>query len=560
MALRAVLCAIAFLAFLTPIDNADVWFHLRLGSEIVESGRVPRDDRHSFTADGAPFVAQEWLTEVGLYGLLMAAGTTGIALASAALVAATFGVLLAAMEGPIALRALLLLAAAPVISTHAMARPHVLGWLLLALLQLFLRRGWRWRLVPFMALWANCHASFALGAGLVVLHVAEEALAARDPRKLRPGAAAAAATLLTPYGHHLWLFFRDLGDLPLDTLGEFKAYEPGNRWFWCWTGWVALLAAGLLRRLHRNPFDWLRAGLLCGMSYASMRYAPVTCIALSPLLSTLWKPDAGRLSPRALSGAGWAAVALALAGLGGRVRERQACRLGVDRERLPVAATGFLLESPVRGPIFNAYEFGGYLLWYAWPEFRVFVDGRMDVYRGKPIQDYYRVVSAVPEWPELLASYRVRCVMVQPERILAKALYESTDWELVFFDNTAVIFVAKGDWPELRRLPLAQGDMARHYAGRGAESARADRERNAERVAEMEHLLGLNPRFFTAHKRLAILHLRRGLAAREAGLAREADEALRQARLSLGRYLALRPEGQDDPEGQELLSRLGMPQ
>ena len=44
--------------------------------------------------------------------------------------------------------------------------------------------------------------------------------------------------------------------------------------------------------------------------------------------------------------------------------------------RYPAGAADFLLAHHVAGPIFNTYEYGGYLIWRLWPEQRVFIDGR----------------------------------------------------------------------------------------------------------------------------------------------------------------------------------------
>src|SRR5438105_1959105 len=53
--------------FVAPTDP-DVWWHLRDGRLIIESG-IPTHDVYSFTALGRPWLLQEWLTEVFMYGL-----------------------------------------------------------------------------------------------------------------------------------------------------------------------------------------------------------------------------------------------------------------------------------------------------------------------------------------------------------------------------------------------------------------------------------------------------------------------------------------------------------
>ncbi len=55
----------------------------------------------------------------------------------------------------------------------------------------------------------------------------------------------------------------------------------------------------------------------------------------------------------------------------------------------PVNAVEYLNTHEVPGPMYNAYGFGGYLVWTRGPEHKVFIDGRGDVYeRGGVFADY----------------------------------------------------------------------------------------------------------------------------------------------------------------------------
>jgi len=47
-----------------PALDPDLWWHLRTGQWIVETGTVPHTDPFSFTRAGQPWVSHEWLSEV----------------------------------------------------------------------------------------------------------------------------------------------------------------------------------------------------------------------------------------------------------------------------------------------------------------------------------------------------------------------------------------------------------------------------------------------------------------------------------------------------------------
>jgi hypothetical protein len=47
----------------------------------------------------------------------------------------------------------------------------------------------------------------------------------------------------------------------------------------------------------------------------------------------------------------------------------------------PVQAVCYLDTHSVPGPMYNSYEFGGYLLWARGPQHKVSIDGRAEVYK-----------------------------------------------------------------------------------------------------------------------------------------------------------------------------------
>src|SRR6478672_2292389 len=101
--LLTLLLGITGLAYLwTPTDN-DLWWHLRNGQVVLQSG-VPQTDIYSFTAAGARWIMQAWLADTAMYlvqtatgyGLLLAL----FALGSVATYAVFYSVLRGAGAGP----------------------------------------------------------------------------------------------------------------------------------------------------------------------------------------------------------------------------------------------------------------------------------------------------------------------------------------------------------------------------------------------------------------------------------------------------------------------------
>lgn len=190
------------LANLGPVGTNDIGFHLRLGQEIAVAG-PPSIDNHSFTAPGVAYPDHEWLAQLGLWGLFAAFGVPGLAVAQGVLIGITLALVGYSVKGPAPLRAL---AALPVLLLgfdHSEIRPHLLGWIYIAVLGILLERrrfGW---VLGLLLLWANTHASVLLGAGLAGLSCLEDAARTRNIRPLMWAAAVALVPLLNPYGIHV---------------------------------------------------------------------------------------------------------------------------------------------------------------------------------------------------------------------------------------------------------------------------------------------------------------------------------------------------------------------
>jgi len=107
---------------------------------------------------------------------------------------------------------------------------------------------------------------------------------------------------------------------------------------------------------------------------------------------------------------------------------------------LPVEAVTFLKQEQPAGPIFNSYNWGGYLIWEL-PEYPVFVDGRTDLYDDAFLREYLSLVFAQGNWEETLDKYGIKLVLIEPQSMMGQLLVERPGWEQVYLDEMATIFV-----------------------------------------------------------------------------------------------------------------------
>jgi hypothetical protein len=517
------------LANMGPIGTNDIGFHLRLGQEIAETGWPPNVDSHSHTCPGAPYPDHEWLAQLGLYGVHAAFGDPGLAALQGLLIGACLLIVAISIRGPGALRIALIVAVLVLGFDHSEIRPHIVGWVMMGLLALLLERRRKVPVLVLLLVWANTHGSVLLGVGLAGLSFLEESVERKNPRPLAWAAAVAIVPLANPNFFEIYTLFFTIKE-HAGFVGEWKPYGVDTAQFWLIAALVGASLVGILRRRPINWFDLARVAVLAVLSFQSSRSGVVMAIFLSPSFGRWFGPDLARRSIRIQRAAAIGLAVLVVFLLGQRIREGKTLRFELDHEHLPVAATRFIRTHDLKGPVFNDYNFGGYLLWKAWPELPVFVDGRIEVYRGRVLDDYLAVSEARSGWEEIVRRYGITFFVIRPDRPLARALLGRAGWDLAYFDYNSAIFVRRDLFPELRRLRIVSPFGHR------------DRTQVALAIDETRYLLGENPLFFGGYKILAFLQFRSG--------------DLRGARDSLRRYVALHPEGIDDEETRSLVDKL----
>lgn len=177
---------LAVLLCLFPKPENDLFFELRTGTDILNSGHLPHTDTYSWVRYGTPWTVPEWLAFVVYAAAFKVGGFFGTWLVLAGLTAATALVAygwLARRAGRVwafPLTALMLLG----MKESVQERPYAYTYFLLAVsLPLVLRaRAGRPRLLlwllPICVLWTNLHQGVVVLVGLLFVFAAGDALTA----------------------------------------------------------------------------------------------------------------------------------------------------------------------------------------------------------------------------------------------------------------------------------------------------------------------------------------------------------------------------------------------
>jgi hypothetical protein len=452
----AALAAGALTAFAPAVFNdGDTWMHIAAGARMLDQGAVLHADPFSYTFAGRPWQTHEWLAEGVMALAYRAGGWAGEALLFAAAAAATAGLLTRharrwlAGAPLVAVVALCLGALAP----SLLARPHLLALPFLEMwtAELVIARGAgrvpRWPvLAAIMVPWANLHGSFLFGLGLAgafglegVWRDRRSGLGALRPW-IAPAAAALVATVVSPHGLDNLTFplrltgmttlagITEWGPLTLKDNRLFEGALLGGAAALIWTrarvpGFFLLLLLGLANLV----FEHQRHVLLFGV------VAPL--LVAEPLGEALPRP-----APRAAPGP-WTVGLLALGALAlaaGRVA------LGgppADSRVNPAAALAHV-PAAVRGmPTFNAYPFGGFLIFSG---VRPYIDSRAEVY-GDAFRDRFLRLQAgdADAFRREVLARGIAWTILEPGTPLEAAIDASPAWRRVYADRFAVVHVRR---------------------------------------------------------------------------------------------------------------------
>jgi hypothetical protein len=468
----------AFQAGIGLLADCDTGYHIRTGQYILRTLSVPRHDIYSFITPAIPWTAHEWLSEVIMALVYKPFGLTGVVIFFAYLIASVYYLLFRIVRrngGNILAEILVILLVITSSEIHWLARPHIFS-LLLLVLWYFLLDEFQYRnrnylyILPFlMLLWVNLHGGFMIAfvlTGVYFLDNAAKTFLAPDGE--RPAyrkkarllgitlAACLAASLANPRGYHILLFPFTVtsNTFLMDNVQEFLS--PNFHESMPFKYLLFLLMSVFALSAKRVRFVELALVLLfTNMALYSARYIPLFAVIVMPILvrqmSLLLNEPRGKIFSffrkraerigsvnAAARGYLWPLAAftlVAVLALNGTISFQ------FDKRIKPVDAVRFMRHEHIRGNMFNNDEFGDYIIYAASDMYKVFFDGRSDMYGVKRMKEYFKVARVEEGWDEVLKKYDIDWIIYDNNSVLSRFLLQRKDWKLIYSDKVANIFV-----------------------------------------------------------------------------------------------------------------------
>jgi hypothetical protein len=375
-------CATVQIASLRSAMQSDTWYTLVSGRLISASGPPHHDTLTALTL-GKPWVDEQWLAQLGFYGLWSLGAIVLAMFSLVVLYTGAFGILAvgaraggASARSVAAVTAVCFLVGVP----NTVLRAQVPGYVLFALVLAVLlsdcgRLSKRVYLVlPLLVLWANVHGSVLVGAALVSLYGLTAAFDGYRRQLGRRRAWRAAmlvlapwvCVLVSPYGPGLPGYYRSV--LNNHTLAHsVSEWGPstlrGQPLFFVLLGVGSVLATLGRRRL--TPFALLAFVVTGVLGLLAVRnvvwFAFVAAAVLPAAVDAVWPPAQSRRRP-ALNLALAATGILFACAVAGAVLARGARWLESGYPAQAVAAVSAAAHSHPRGRIFANERYADWLI------------------------------------------------------------------------------------------------------------------------------------------------------------------------------------------------------
>jgi hypothetical protein len=453
--------------------DLDIWWHLKVGDWIVEHRAFPHTGILSRTAADRPWAAYSWGYEVLLSRSYAWFGLVGLGVFGTLL---TLGVAYAVywmarrISGKFWVGCILATINCSAFLFNLMPRPVFVSMILFAVTLTLLLESQRdncprilyWLPLVFL-IWANCHIQFVYGiftVGLFVgvhflLHLGAHYGIAPDsaqPSELPASklvlifAGCLLATCVGPYTYHLYgIVFAYAGSkFPYTYIREFRALN-----FRAYSHYVELLFASaaffiLGRQKRVDLFKLALLAVASAVAFRTMRDSWFLCITAAACIADFWgakvESEPGETLPEKAGLAAALAVLLFLI-----ARNTGFDTRGLDAAMsswFPVKAVNFLRQHPQPGPLYNTFDWGGFLTWYM-PNYPVAIDGRTDLYGDDLDMRFSETENADESYINDPYLNEAGVVLLQREKPLAAVLSGDPRFEKIYEDRLAVVFVRR---------------------------------------------------------------------------------------------------------------------
>lgn len=470
-------CGFILLLSVFKLSNQDTYLHLKAGEYILQNWSIPHTDFFSYTASGKDWVYHEWLFAVLTYSMYSFSSLEFLSIATALLIFTTFLLLfkLTLRNGTNpGLAAAIVMAAFLGTRFFFSLRPHQVSYLFIVLFLFILndyseRRDKRIWLLPFLIVpWANIHAGCIYGFAFIGLYITGDTI----DRMIRDRGcrwidllnaqrvlilvlvASVLVSLINPYTYRVltypWEIMRlNTSQFTVSVVEWRPTTLASYPYFYILSSFLLLIMAINYRDIRAREilmvlvFGYWGAKVERAVGEFLLVTAPILGRYGQILLDRQIKPLITRFSIyEKLKKTAWVfniafSTGIVYAALISIERHGpHKLGAGINEEIVPVQAVRFLKEAGVSGNMYNSYDYGGYLIWFCYPERLVFVDGRHDVHAG------YLRYAAYLSYEDIYQRFNLNYLVLRNARIPGE-IPPNDKWGLVYWGDAGRVYLRK---------------------------------------------------------------------------------------------------------------------
>lgn len=464
-----------FLAHKTNLVTSDLGRHIKNGEIVFENPKILQTNFYSYTYPDYPTVNHHWLSGVIFFAIWKLSGFGGLHLFSILLNLTTLLIFfrVAQKKAGAGLAALIALAIIPLLTERSEIRPEILSYFFSALFFQLMIRHRESKLsakslliiLPILEIiWANSHIYFFLGPIIISVFLIESIILKQNRARVAIIALllTIAATLINP------AFIKGM----LAPLNIFKNYgyrivENQSVWFiekllpnpnyLIFKIIFALLIISFAIRFLKNRRDIPITDILLASGFSLAAWLAIRNFAIFgffalPVMAGNFAAAYPRLRLndfKITAGACVILILFLLSMLSGELKKiHPYSDFGLGIEKNNDLAAKFIQREKITGPIFNNYDIGSFLIFYLWPQEKVFVDNRPEAYPADFLSKTYVPMQENSKiWASEDQKYHFNAIIFSHQdytpwgqNFLAERL-KDLDWTPVFIDNHIIIFL-----------------------------------------------------------------------------------------------------------------------
>lgn len=329
-----------------------------------------------------------------------------------------------------------------------------------------------------MILWVNLHSSFTLGIILVGIFLVGEAIEKYFDRKkikdlikdsrlkklLCLLIIMVSVTLINPYGIDIWWDMWANASTSQGRSTEWRATAMNDFIGFCFI--ISIVISGIILKYSKRRITVTEAILLFAFLFAGFKSTRMIIwwgIVSAPILAVHFcSIDA--ISEKILRGKGQGAgsgseclplniliiIFLVIAAVSFLPWFRpnhpiEKVRTFINPETNPVEIVNYIERKKLKGNMYNDINWGSYIIWRLWSEYKVFADNRLHLVPGKIWKDYSDVECGLANWENILDKYKISFVVLSKKdnKRTIEFIKESPGWKEVYEDNVGAVFVRK---------------------------------------------------------------------------------------------------------------------